>query len=61
MVGTVEAAYLLGISCQRVRQLLKAGRIVGALKVGRFWQIPLFDGMPKVEKMERGTKGTWRK
>ncbi len=39
-VGTIEAAHLLGICHQRVRQLLKAGRIKGAEKVGRFWQIP---------------------
>ena len=61
MVGTTEAAFLLGICCQRVRQLLQAGRIMGAVKVGRFWRIPLFKGMPRVKAMDRGRKGTWRK
>ncbi|MEB3182346.1 MAG: helix-turn-helix domain-containing protein, partial [Nostocaceae cyanobacterium] len=61
MVGTTEAAYLLGISCQRVRQLLNAGRIRGAVKEGRFWRIPLFNGMPRVKVIKRGTKGTWRR
>ncbi|NEP36908.1 MULTISPECIES: helix-turn-helix domain-containing protein, partial [unclassified Moorena] len=41
IVGTTQAAFLLGICVQRVRQLLKNGRIKGAQKVGRFWQIPL--------------------
>jgi hypothetical protein len=61
LVGTTEAAFLLGLCCQRVRQLLQAGRIVGALKVGRLWRIPLFNGMPKVKECSRGVKGTWRK
>jgi len=61
MVGTTEAAYLLDISGQRLRQLLKAGRVVGAVKVGRYWRIPLFNEMPKIVVINRGTKGTWRK
>ena len=61
MIGTTEAARLLQICAQRVRQLLYEGRIVGAKKIGRFWQIPLFNGMPKVKKGSRGPKGTWRK
>ncbi|AFY53425.1 hypothetical protein Riv7116_0842 [Rivularia sp. PCC 7116] len=61
MVGTTQAAQLLKICAQRVRQLLYEGRIVGAKKVGRFWQIPLFKGMPKVKVGKRGPKGTWRK
>ena len=52
---------LLGICCQRLRQLLKEKRIRGAKKVGRFWQIPLFGGMPKVKAGSRGPQGTWRK
>ena len=60
-IGTTQAAYLLGICVQRVRQLLKSGRIKGAQKVGRFWQIPLFNGMPKVIPGKRGPKGTWKK
>ncbi|NEO34881.1 MAG: helix-turn-helix domain-containing protein [Moorea sp. SIOASIH] len=61
IVGTTQAAFLLGICVQRVRQLLKNGRIKGAQKVGRFWQIPLFNGLPKVSPGRRGPKGTWRR
>ena len=61
MIGTIEAARLLKICAQRVRQLLYEGRIVGAKKIGRFWHIPLFNGMPKVKKGSRGPKSTWRK
>ena len=61
IIGTTEAAYLLDLCCQRVRQLLKAGRIQGAKKVNGFWQIPLFKGMPKVKKGHRGPQGTWNK
>ncbi len=60
-VSTTEAAALLGICCQRVRQLLKDGRIKGAEKVGRFWEIPLYKGIPKIVSGDRGPKGTWRK
>ena len=35
-----EAAVTLGISQQRLRLLLQGGRIRGAQRVGRFWQIP---------------------
>ncbi|MDY6899078.1 MAG: helix-turn-helix domain-containing protein, partial [Cyanobacteriota bacterium] len=48
MVGTTEAAKLLRICTQRVRQLLYEGRIKGAKKVGRFWEIPLYGTKPKV-------------
>ncbi len=61
LIGTRKAANLLDICCQRLRQLLKEGRIQGARKIGRFWQIPLFNGMPKVQPGKRGPKGTWRK
>ncbi|MEL6163566.1 MAG: DNA-binding protein [Cyanobacteria bacterium J06628_3] len=61
IVGTREASRLLSICTQRVRCLLKEGRIVGAEKVGRFWQIPLFNGIPKINKGSRGPKSTWRK
>ncbi|MFH7030019.1 MAG: DNA-binding protein [Heteroscytonema crispum UTEX LB 1556] len=60
-VGTTEAAYLLGISCSRVRQLLQQGRIKESKKVGRVWKIPLFNGMPVVIEGRRGPKGTWKK
>ncbi len=61
MVGTTEAAKLLKICTQRVRRLLKEGRIKGARKDGRFWKIPLFNGKPKVTKGRRGPKPNWRK
>ncbi|NEO29369.1 MAG: helix-turn-helix domain-containing protein [Symploca sp. SIO3C6] len=59
LVGTAQAAELLGISTARVRLLLKQGRIEGAYKIGRFWVIPLFDGMPVISKGRRGPKGRW--
>lgn len=38
---TVKAyAFRLGITPTRVRQLLQAGRIPGAIKLGRDWLIP---------------------
>ena len=61
IVGTTEAAFLLNISVSRVRVLLQEDRIKGATKEGRFWKIPLFKGMPKVEPRGNGLKGTWRK
>jgi Pyruvate/2-oxoacid:ferredoxin oxidoreductase delta subunit len=61
IIGTTEAAFLLGVCTQRLRQLLACGRIKGAKKVGRFWQIPLYRGMPKVIPGSRGPTGKWRK
>jgi hypothetical protein len=60
-IGTTEAAYLLGICPQRVKQLLYQGRIEGAEKVGRYWRIPIFKGMPKIKPGKRGPKSKWRK
>ncbi len=60
-IGTTEAASLLGICCQRLRQLLAAGRVRGAEKVGRTWKIPLFDDMPQIIPGSRGPDGTWKK
>ncbi|GBF80058.1 helix-turn-helix domain-containing protein [Aphanothece sacrum] len=61
-VSIAKAAHLLGISRQRVQQLLYAGRIKGALKEGRFWQIPLDKhDMPQIIPGTRGPQGTWRK
>ncbi|NET03704.1 MAG: helix-turn-helix domain-containing protein [Merismopedia sp. SIO2A8] len=60
-VGTAQAAEILGISTARVRLLLKQGRIEGAYKIGRFWVIPLFDGMPVITKGSRGPKPRWCK
>ena len=60
-VGTKEAAKLLRICTQRVKQLLYEGRIKGAKKVGRFWEIPVYGKKPKVIKGSRGPKGNWTK
>lgn len=61
IVGTTQAARLLKICTQRVRQLLYEGRIIGAKKIGQFWNIPTFSGMPTIKEGKRGPKGTWRK
>ncbi len=61
LIGTKEAASLLGICCQRVRQLLKQGRIIGAQKNGRFWEIPVENGMPQIIGATKGPEGKWRK
>jgi hypothetical protein len=61
LIGTSQAASLLDVCPQRVRQLLKEGRVVGAEKIDDFWRIPLFNGMPKVIEGTRGPKSTWRK
>ena len=41
LLGTPQAADLLGISRQRVGQIAKAGRLPGAVQTGNRWQIPL--------------------
>ena len=40
LMNVAQAAAALGVSVQRIRKLLLAGRIVGAEKVGRDWVIP---------------------
>lgn len=60
-IGTTEAAFRLHLSCQRVRKLLGEGRIEGAYKDGRYWKIPLYNGMPKISAKKRGPVGRWRK
>ncbi|MGL5874712.1 MAG: DNA-binding protein [Xenococcaceae cyanobacterium] len=61
-VQTTKASSLLKICPQRVRQLLKQGRIKGAFKdKGGFWQIPLYWGVPQVIPANRGLEGTWKK
>jgi hypothetical protein len=61
-VQTTQASSLLGICPQRVRKLLKQGRIRGAFKDKKgFWQIPLSWGVPQVIPADRGQEGTWRK
>ena len=59
-VGTTEAANALGVKPQRVRLLLKQGRIQGAKKVGKVWIIPLYKGMPRISKGKRGPKPRWQ-
>ena len=59
-VGTVEAAFLLDLSPQRVRQLLQQNRIKGAYKKNGKWRIPLYNYMPRVKSRRKGPKGTWR-
>ena len=60
-ITTREAAFLLGICCQRVRVLLSQGRIRGAYKHKGFWQIPVYGErkMPVVVPGTRGPKGIW--
>jgi hypothetical protein len=60
LVDTTGAANLLGVSQARVRMLLKQNRIVGAYKLGRFWVIPLTDGMPIIKKGTRGPSFTFK-
>ncbi len=59
-VHTTKAASLLEISTRRLRQLLQQNRVEGAYKSGKFWLIPLHDGMPIITKAKRGQAGTWK-
>ncbi len=59
-VHTTKAASLLGISSRRLRQLLQQGRVKGAYKSGKFWLIPLYNGLPQVTKAKRSQAGTWK-
>lgn len=59
-IHTTKAASLLGISDRRLRQLSQQGRIKGAYKSGKFWLIPLYNGLPQVIKAKRGQAGTWK-
>jgi excisionase family DNA binding protein len=60
LIDTIQAAKLLGVSTSRVRLLLAQGRIRGAYKLGRFWLIPLTDGMPVVSKGTRGPQFSFK-
>ncbi|MGL5805982.1 MAG: helix-turn-helix domain-containing protein [Xenococcaceae cyanobacterium] len=60
LVNTTQAASLLGVSSTRVRMLLKQNRIVGAYKIGKFWVIPLTDGLPIVSKGTRGPSTSFK-
>lgn len=59
-VHTTQAASLLGISTRRLRQLLSDKRVKGAYKSGKFWLIPLYEGMPVIIQAKRGQAGTWK-
>ena len=60
-IGTTQAACRLHLSVQRVRKLAIDGRIEGAFKEGRRWQIPVSEsGMPKISRKKKGPKGGWR-
>lgn len=65
IMGTTEAAYLLGISGQRLRVLLAQGRVKGASKKNGFWQIPAYGPkgreMPVIFPGTRGPEGVWCK
>ncbi|NET54598.1 MAG: DNA-binding protein, partial [Merismopedia sp. SIO2A8] len=52
---------VIGIFSWQIYPLLSEGRIKGAFKSGRFWMIPLFEGMPLVSKGTRGPQASWRR
>ena len=57
-MGTKQASFLLGISRQRLLVLLAQGRVKGAEKKGRFWEIRTSsNGMPIIIPARRGPKG----
>jgi len=58
---TTQAASLLEISPRRLRQLLQQGRVKGAYKTGKYWLIPLYNGLPQIIKATRGQAGTWKR
>lgn len=60
LVGTKEAAKLMGVSEARVRCLAGQGRIKDAYKIGNSWAIPLYKGMPVISKGARGPKPKWK-
>lgn len=59
MITTTEAAALLGISTTRMCLLLRDGRVIGAVKQGRNWRIPLYNGQVKIENKGKGPDGSW--
>ncbi|MEB3831401.1 DNA-binding protein [Phormidium sp. CCY1219] len=60
LVGSTQAAQILGISGSYMRKLLLTQRVCGAFKIGRNWAIPLINGMPQVRKGTRGPKPRWK-
>ena len=59
-VHTTKAASLLNISPRRLLQILQQRRVKGAYKSGKFWLIPLYNGLPVIIEGKRGCKGTWK-
>ena len=60
-LSATEAAELLGISSQRMRDLLKKNRVQGARKIHRVWVVPTFEeGLPRISAGKRGPKATWK-
>ena len=53
---TTEAAEWLGLSPSRVRSACAAGRVPGAEKVGRDWQVPARYADPEVWRTEVARK-----
>jgi hypothetical protein len=56
-----EAALLLKIPHRRLLELLRSKRVKGAYKSGRYWLIPLYNGLPCIIPGQRGRKGNWEK
>jgi len=52
ILTVTEAAAALGLSEQRIRQLLAMGRIVGARRLGRDWAIPAPARIIQAEKFK---------
>jgi hypothetical protein len=61
MIGTKEAAKILGISHSRLCMLLRQDRVPGAKKIGRIWMIPLKNGRLKIIRKGKGPAGKWMK
>ena len=40
VISTSEAKEILGVTIQRVNQLIEANRFPGAIKSGKFWLLP---------------------
>ena len=59
-VNTAKAAKLLNISRRRLLDLLQKGRVIGAYKCGRFWIIPVNEGLPQIIPGTRGKQGQWK-
>ena len=60
-LSAAEAAELLGITPQRMRQLLRQGRVQGARQIHKMWVVPVFEkGYPRIYKGKRGPEPTWK-